>query len=1137
MKKVISVLFLLAAGWFLTLQTAYTAEERVKNNKGSHLSKPAQGSVNRTLVNVGQVSMWIYSNGQSAIGPDDNSGLYFPRGSLISAAIFQDGFIWGGKVNDGATPVVRVGGQTYSIGTAPGAIISRGVRENEGDRETVDRIWRVRRDYPTADLRQDAAELSLIQSAAVTDGQIGEVRAQYAEDWKDWPWQKGAPWTGINDVQDGGYFGAAVPRPGKPDSFVVMGAGNRILDRGEDTNSNGILDAGEDKNGNNALDGEFPGIAGADQVVWLVANDLNPNAVRTAYGSPSIGFEMQVTLWAYRRADALGNIIFKQFRIIWKGTATTTASATIDSLYFCQWSDPDLGSAGDDLAGCDVSKSLGYVYNAVSIDGNYAQVGLAPPASGYDFFAGPLVQDDTAKAIFGLKRRPGFRNLPMTTFAFFAAGQVDSDPTRGGDYNGTLQWWNLLRGYRPRPENPPQPWIDPTNNQVTLFRVSGDPVTGEGWIDENPGDRRILLAAGPFTMDLNPATKAVLDTQEVVVAVMAGLGSDRLSSISILRFIDRFAQAAFDNLFDLPKPPDTPVLSPTEFDSEILLNWGENLAAIAATEAKVNKGYAFEGYNVYQLPNAGASKDLGILLATYDLPNEITTITQETFDPRSGQILNLPVQLGKNTGIRRTFSIDRDRFREKPLANGQIYYFGVSAYSYNAKELIKTLESPMAVATVVPQMTDPGIRFQTVAGDTLKVAHKGPSDGAVYPIVVDPGKTKKASYKITFDADGLWTLADTTKGTVLLSAQQNQNGDNTYFITDGLQVKVVSPPLAGLSSSSSGPRWVAGGNHGGDTFGGGAFLGLNFVGSSVKAANYHNIRVEFFAKESFTDLNGNGKYSIGEPYKLKDGDGHQKAFMYQTWGGAYLGFLDVPFKVTDTERNIQLNVLVRDRDANMQWDLHKQYEPVDPDFVNVNNGDLRFNYIFIMDTQYDPTGKFYDPNQGGINAFADILLGVQPVQWALWLDFRGGNREPYGAAFTMDFIAPNVNTAADVFTFSSQTQTYSDADARADLSLVNVFPNPYLGFNRAELNRIQRFVTFSHLPRKATIRIFNLAGILVKTIEKDDEKQFITWDLANERNLPAASGVYIAHIEFPDLSQTKILKLAVVREEQFLRNY
>jgi len=103
---------------------------------------------------------------------------------------------------------------------------------------------------------------------------------------------------------------------------------------------------------------------------------------------------------------------------------------------------------------------------------------------------------------------------------------------------------------------------------------------------------------------------------------------------------------------------------------------------------------------------------------------------------------------------------------------------------------------------------------------------------------------------------------------------------------------------------------------------------------------------------------------------------------------------------------------------------------------------------------------------------------------------------------------------------------------------MNVFPNPYYGVNTEELNKYQRFVTFNHLPDKATIRIFNLAGVLIKTIQHDQlGSQFERWDLANEFGLPVGSGLYIAYIDMPELGTTKILKLAIIQERQILDRF
>jgi len=61
---------------------------------------------------------------------------------------------------------------------------------------------------------------------------------------------------------------------------------------------------------------------------------------------------------------------------------------------------------------------------------------------------------------------------------------------------------------------------------------------------------------------------------------------------------------------------------------------------------------------------------------------------------------------------------------------------------------------------------------------------------------------------------------------------------------------------------------------------------------------------------------------------------------------------------------------------------------------------------------------------------------------------------------------------------------------------------------------------------------------LVKTINHvSTNGQFDFWDLQNDNDYPVASGIYIVYVDMPGLGTTKILKLAVIQEQQILRVY
>ena len=247
------------------------------------------------------------------------------------------------------------------------------------------------------------------------------------------------------------------------------------------------------------------------------------------------GIELQITLWGYAfgASDPLGNVIFKKATMHYKGTPDTPDGATMDDTYFALFSDPDLGNFTDDYVGCDVPLSFGYVYNGNRLDGVFNGISNLPvPAAGYDFLQGPkdtydIDEDEDTDEYLG-----------MTSFAYYGAGAAISDPDLGS-YSGSLQWYNLMEGFLPRPEYPTQvPYTDYITGEITKFALSGDPVSGAGWIDGYilpPGDRRMSMASGPFQLALGGSA-------DIVLGFAGGTGLDAVSSVSVAKFHDLYGQ-------------------------------------------------------------------------------------------------------------------------------------------------------------------------------------------------------------------------------------------------------------------------------------------------------------------------------------------------------------------------------------------------------------------------------------------------------------------------------------------------------------------------------------------------------------------------------------------------------------------
>jgi hypothetical protein len=116
-----------------------------------------------------------------------------------------------------------------------------------------------------------------------------------------------------------------------------------------------------------------------------------------------------------------------------------------------------------------------------------------------------------------------------------------------------------MRGFTPAIDlENPDPWLDNTG-AATKFPLSGDPVAGTGHLDESPADRRMLINAGPFVL-------AVGDTQDIVTAVVGGIGDTYLTSVTDVKNTDLVAQTLFDDLFSsVPAAPPAPVVNATAF--------------------------------------------------------------------------------------------------------------------------------------------------------------------------------------------------------------------------------------------------------------------------------------------------------------------------------------------------------------------------------------------------------------------------------------------------------------------------------------------------------------------------------------------------------------------------------------------
>ncbi|KAF0139616.1 MAG: hypothetical protein FD122_3094 [Stygiobacter sp.] len=429
-----------------------------------------------------------------------------------------------------------------------GTTYSSSLRSGNESGDTI--IYKVRPDYKTAKFIEEIKDEGKSEA---------EIRAQYLHDYENWPVKLGAPY---NDVDNDERF------------------------------TKGI---------------DIPGFPNADQTLWQVCNDFVTSKLDFYYSpfhSDKTNLELQITTWAYSKYDLLKGVIFKSYKLINK-----SKTQTIKEMYLGIFSDPDLGDAVDDYAGCDTTLNLAYVYNSKANDSVFGE-NLTSYAN--LLLQSPIVDGaDTDIAIQHNIKVRGKRNIGMSSFYATRLENVDSDETLS-----PRRPYNQLLGssfYDGRPS------YDPIAKRNTKFPLSGDPVTKSGFIDGilNPaGDRFIQINSGPFNM-------APGDTQEVIFAQIVTSSTSRLGSVSYLKYLAKYVKDFYMNgMFAKTTDIENGIELPTHFSLE------QNYPNPFNPETTI--GYTIPA----SLNPSKGGTSVHVTLKVYDvLGREVTTLVDEIKQP------------------------------------------------------------------------------------------------------------------------------------------------------------------------------------------------------------------------------------------------------------------------------------------------------------------------------------------------------------------------------------------------------------------------------------------------------------------------------------------------------------------------
>jgi hypothetical protein len=274
----------------------------------------------------------------------------------------------------------------------------------------------------------------------------------------------------LGNVQNGTYVPPADFLSWPGDGNVSLGQAAHLAPY-VDVNNNGVYDP--------LTGGDYPKIKG-DQMLWWIMNDKGDFHSQT--NCLPMGIEIHASAYAFTCPSLPDSEQTLNCTTLYHYEIFNRSTLNYDSTYFGIWQDPDLGCAVDDRVGCYPAGNYAYVYNGDSVDVSCSgEVGYGshPPILSTAFLNGPKL---------------------MTDFIYFTNGTAypTNEPSTCKEYH------NRLSGS----------WQDGTpwtfggtgfgGTIDTSFVFPDFPYDTSGWsevtIKATPGDRRLIMGSGPFTL-------------------------------------------------------------------------------------------------------------------------------------------------------------------------------------------------------------------------------------------------------------------------------------------------------------------------------------------------------------------------------------------------------------------------------------------------------------------------------------------------------------------------------------------------------------------------------------------------------------------------------------------------------------
>lgn len=839
----------------------------------------------------------------------------------------------------------------------------------------------------------------------------------------------------------------------------------------------------------------------ADLAEWPVKDSLGENIVlshQDAYcyyndGNQFAGDSLNITVTQH--AFAWNTPLLKDMVFILYTIKNNDTLNPVERVYVGADADDDIGYADDDLLGLDIGRSLGYCYTT----GQEAGWDAPPPYFvGVRFLQGPKTSDTV---LVGDPANPDTVIYPGEHLVLTAFKKCTRNIEPGTDGNRYM----FLAGY------------DFTTGEYAPFDS----------VDTAPGDKRKILAAGPF--DLAPGA---LDT--LLIAIMFSNGTT--GGLDYLLSQGDAAQTLYELGWVIPLPPEYPHVTLIPGDGKVTVSW-DNYAETqpdayrAVMEAGGDTLYAkfdVEGYYILR-SRTGRPEDWDTLVQC-DKENGITLLPDGT-------------ENGADEGLSYTYD-------DLAVYNGFTYYYGVIAYDYNTTgeganipNYLCQARAPQTELTVTPRseiandITAPTSSIAKAAGATEACSLEVNARAA--NIVLGHGY--ELSWGTIIENAGLpvytYGIRDTDTSIVVLTdvwAGAVEASHSRAFFEDTVSVDTLaadSIEVTTFSIDTLGLYWE--GDVVSPLFDGLELTGMVSIHRGDSTVSDTTVSLVDSTGAVVSDTTIWSDMAVVQLYSADSLEITTDA------GNAYTGNLSLVGILPDKEWAFH---------GGSTYEIRWEYYNNSPDTLTVEVWDIENDHEVPFGSELGDNWCFgpqspvpplvyseYITQDNGLSRSMLYICGVK-----YWLNNGGypmpwdGSQPAPGEVWTAYNTGDYVPCRGNLFTILSGSPQIGSEGKTDWMDRIKVVPNPYVVRNDWEVSRDYARIQFTHLPAECTIRIYTLAGNLIKTIrhevtesELSEQGGTVNWNVLTDNNQIPASGVYIYYVSSP-IGQ-KMGKFAVIK--------